>query len=195
MVSCDVDCMFDLRFAGLVLFSGGENLARFYFLSPNSQHKVGKDKLGDCKVRFFSSPCKAHFFVFSFVVTVPVLALQIDVLFPYNQTRLHLSVFQYFETLQCLLLLRTFRTRKFNPLSFLEGSCKKVSEKKMVSEFSTRVKCLTTNCGQWIPDGKWLQCSRVQVMLVQLALSCVGSHAIPVVVESAQSKHFLLELE
>lgn len=85
MVSCDVDCMFDLRFAGLVLFSGGENLARFHFLSLNSQHKVGRKKLEDCKVRFFFLlSMKSTFFVFSLVVTVPVLALQIDVLFPYN---------------------------------------------------------------------------------------------------------------
>lgn len=63
MVSCDVDCMFDLRFAGLELFSGGQNLARFHFRSPNSQHKVGSEKPRDCKDRF-SLTVRSTFFVF-----------------------------------------------------------------------------------------------------------------------------------
>lgn len=54
MVSCDVDCVFDLSFEGFVLFSGGENLARSHFRTTNSQQKVGKPKQGDCKDRFFS---------------------------------------------------------------------------------------------------------------------------------------------
>lgn len=54
MVSCDVDCVFDLSFEGFVLFSGGENLARSHFRTTNSQQKVGEPKQGDCKDRFFS---------------------------------------------------------------------------------------------------------------------------------------------
>lgn len=63
MVSCDVDCVFDLSFEGFVLFSRGENLARSHFRTANSQQKVGKSKQGDCKDRFFSPYLyEPHFF-------------------------------------------------------------------------------------------------------------------------------------
>lgn len=79
MVSCDVDCVFDLSFEGFVLFSGGENLARSHFRTTNSQQKVGKPKQGDCKDRFFfPSSYEPHFFCFYFFRHVFLLSLLQD---------------------------------------------------------------------------------------------------------------------
>ena len=80
MVSCDVDCVFDLRFEGLVLFSGVENLARSHFRNINSQQKVGKPKQRDCK-DYFLHPCRNFFFFLSCVFLLrrlPRLALHLD---------------------------------------------------------------------------------------------------------------------
>lgn len=89
MVSCDVDCVFDLSFEGFVLFSGGENLARSHFRTTNSQQKVGKPKQGDCKDRFSLPPRKNHIFFPPLSLYLPCfsaepaprLALRIDGLF------------------------------------------------------------------------------------------------------------------
>ncbi len=54
---------------------------------------------------------------------------------------------------------------------------KKIKEEENI--FLARAKRLSTNCAQWILDGKWLQENLIQVMLVQLALCCVRSHAVP----------------
>lgn len=62
MVSCDVDCVFDLSFEGFVLFSGGENLARSHFRNTNSQQKVGKPKQGIVKTDFSLPPRKNRIF-------------------------------------------------------------------------------------------------------------------------------------
>lgn len=88
MVSCDVDCVFDLSFEGFVLFSGGENLARSHFRTANSQQKVGKLKQGIVKTDFSLPPRKNRiFFCFHFFLPcfsaepAPGLALHIDGLF------------------------------------------------------------------------------------------------------------------
>lgn len=98
MVSCDVDCVFDLSFEGFVLFSGGENLARSHFRTTNSQQKVGRAKQGDCKDRCFSPSLKEpHFFLPCFSAEpAPGLALHIDGSF---------LIIGPFPRLPCILLI------------------------------------------------------------------------------------------
>ena len=56
MASCDVDGVFDLLFAGSLLFSSGETLARSHFRTSSSQQNVGQPAERDCIDRSLSPP-------------------------------------------------------------------------------------------------------------------------------------------
>lgn len=126
MVSCDVDCVFDLSFEGFVLFSGGENLARSHFRTTNSQQKVGKPKQGDCKDRFSLPPRKNHippslslYLPCFSAEPAPRLALRIDGLFliiRLVQTRALYEVFS-----GCLMFLLSVKCAKRKKKMFLFG--------------------------------------------------------------------------